>query len=327
MDLQRQLRHRLAAIAFGPGELSQFCNLGLRDPQANIKVWLVGMGAPLDVTRRNVLAATRPLVLGIGLEDCKDLSTISRSRLGLEFREEGSAQTLLGKISLEFVETLRLDGTELLCLFRTHGAANYCRPRSLLWRRYLHFAYRQWRNEQRPNPPEIRMVASELHALFVFYICPRPVVLVSVVEREAGNIFPMDLIGQIGRHKYSIALHTTSRVLPLIERSRRLALSNVPVEKIALAYRLGKNHHATSIEWASLPFSLTTSSAFILPVPEFALRIRELEVMESRAMGSHVFFICLLANEYSVADGLQFFQAHGLYEEWGKQAIPVPSIR
>jgi hypothetical protein len=30
--------------------------------------------------------------------------------------------------------------------------------------------------------------------------------------------------------------------------------------------------------------------------------------------------------DYSLTDGLQFFQAHGLYEEWRKQAIAPPAI-
>jgi flavin reductase (DIM6/NTAB) family NADH-FMN oxidoreductase RutF len=324
MSLQKRLRRRLAALAFGPQELPQFCNLGLRDPQVEVKVWLVGMGGPRDVTGRNVLAATRPLVVGIGLEDSVDLKAISKSQLVLEFREGNAAQALLGKIGLTLTDSLRLEGGELLCLFRTHNPVNYCRSKSDVWRRYLHVAYAQWRNERGPHPPDIRMVASELHALFVFYVCPRPVVLVSVVDGEAGSIFPMDLIGPIGRRHFSIALHTTSKALPLIERSGRIALSSVPVEKMTLAYQLGKNHGKASVDWASLPFSMTTSPNLGLPIPEFSLRVREMEVAEFRPMASHAFFICRMVKEYSVADGLQFFQAHGFYEEWRKQAIPSP---
>jgi flavin reductase (DIM6/NTAB) family NADH-FMN oxidoreductase RutF len=326
MNLRKQLRRGLAALAFGPRELSQFCALGLPEPQRDIKVWLVGMGSPRDITARNVLAATRPLVVGIGLEDDGNRSAISQNRLRLEFREGGGAQALLGKVGLEFVDAFGLEGEESLRLFRTRRPANYCRPRSLLWRRYLDFAYAGWRKQRGPNPPEIRMVASELHALFVFYICPRPVVLVSVMDGDAGNIFPMDLIGQIGRRHFSLALHTTTKAVALIERTRRIALSGIPVEKMPLAYQLGRNHHKASVEWTSLPFSLTRSAAFGLPVPGFSLRVRELEVVKSRNMGSHTFFVCKLVEEHTIADGPQFFQAHGLYEEWRRQAIPLPAI-
>lgn len=319
----KQFRRGLAALAFGPRELSQFCALGLPEPQRDIKVWLVGMGSPRDITGRNVLAATRPLVVGIGLEDVGNRGSISQHRVGLEFREGRGAQALLGKISLGFIDAVRLEGTERLCLFRTRHPVNYCQPRILLWRRYLDFAYAGWRQQRGPNPPEIPMRASDLYALFVFYICPRPVVLVSVVDGDAGNIFPMDLIGQIGERHFSLALHT--KAVPFIERSRRVALSSVPLEAMPLAYQLGRNHRKASVEWASLPFPLTQSTAFGLPVPAFSPRVRELEVVQSRDMGSHRLFICTVVKEDPIPDGPQFFQAHGLYEEWRRQAIALPA--
>jgi hypothetical protein len=113
--------------------------------------------------------------------------------------------------------------------------------------------------------------------------------------------------------------------VPLIERSRRVALSSVPVEAIPLAYQLGRNHRKASVDWASLPFSLTKSAAFGLPVPTFSPRVRELEVVQSRNMGSHRLFICKLVAEHGIADGLQFFQAHAFYEEWRRQAIALPA--
>jgi flavin reductase (DIM6/NTAB) family NADH-FMN oxidoreductase RutF len=323
MNLGERLRHSIAAVAFGPREFSQFCNLGLKDPQGEIKVWLTGMGAPRDVTRRNVVAAARPLLIGVGLDDLGNPALLSRNDLTLEFRDGNFGQTLLGTTGLKFIDALELEKGERLCLFRTHSPANYCCSKTLLWRRYLDFAYQQWRNERGPAAPEIRMIASELHALFVFYICPRPVVLVSVVDGESGNLFPMDLIGPIGRHHFSLALHASSKGLPLIEHSRRIALSSVPVEKMPLAHRLGKNHNKERIDWASLPFTLTASSTFALPVPAFSLRVREMEVVTVRNLTSHTLFICKVVDEHCCAEGLQFFQAHGFYEGWRKRAIPA----
>lgn len=313
----RQLRRGLAALAFGPRTLSQFCALGLAEPQRDIEVRLVGMGAPRDVTARNVLAATRPLIVGIALDETPP------RRLDLEFREARSGQALLGKLGLECVDAVGLEDKQRLCLFRTRHPANYCRPRSVLWRRYLDFWYAEWRKQRGPNPPDIQMVASELFALLIFYICPRPVVLVSVADGDTGNMFPMDLIGQIGPRHFSLALHTTAKSVPLIERTRRVALSSVPVEAMRWAFQLGKNHHKASVDWASLPFSLTTSPAFGLPVPTFSRRVRELEVVQSRDMGSHRMFICTVAQDSPVTDGPQFFQAHGLYDAWRAQALNV----
>lgn len=321
MNLRRRIRRRLASLAFGPRELCQFCNLGLKDPQCDIKVWLVGTKGARDVTARNVLAATRPLSIGIGLEDDEDFRKPPSNQVSLEFRSAQPPETLLGKMSLTFDDSIPLEEGGVLCLFKTRHPANYCQARTLVWKRYLNFSYAQWKNERGPNPPKVRMVASELHSLFVFYICPRPVVLVSVVDGEAGNIFPMDLVGPIGYGQFSIALHAASKPLPLIERSGRIALSSVPVAKVSLAYQMGQNHNKASVCWSSVPFSLIGSPSFCLPIPEFALRVRELQLVDVRPMGSHVLIICRVVADNALADGLQFFQAHGFYDEWRKQAI------
>ncbi len=321
MNLRRRIRRRLASLAFGPQELCQFCNLGLKDPQCDIKVWLVGTKGARDVTARNVLAATRPLSIGIGLENDEDFRELSSNQVFLEFRSAHPPETLLGKVNLTFTGSIPLEGDGALCLFNARHPSNYCQARTLVWKRYLNFSYAQWKNERGPSPPKVRMVGSELHSLFVFYICPRPVVLVSVADGQAGNIFPMDLVGPIGHQQFSLALHATSKGLPLIERSGRIALSSVPVAKMSLAYQMGQNHNKASICWSSVPFPLIASPRLCLPIPEFALRVRELQLVDVRPTGSHVLIICRVVTDHAFVDGLQFFQAHGFYDEWRKQAI------
>jgi hypothetical protein len=242
-------------------------NLGLRDPQAEIRICLSGWGPPQDVTYRNVIAGTRPLMIGFGLGDQADSVAVPKTPLSLKFSETGDSSRLLGEITLKFVDAIAM-GREWLCLFLAAHASNYCLPKNLLWRRYLQFAHSQWRNPRKQSTPEVRTPGRELHALFVFYICPRPVVLVTVVAGDVGNIFPMDLVGPVGSQHFTLALHSTSRALPLIESSRRVALSSVPVEQTQVAYNLGKNHKRPFVDSSSVPFGLTASPAFALPVPK-----------------------------------------------------------
>jgi flavin reductase (DIM6/NTAB) family NADH-FMN oxidoreductase RutF len=321
MDVVKQFRTSIKRVIFGPANIPHFCNLGLRDPQAEIQICLYGWGPPRDVTYRNVIAGTRPLIIGIGIGDELDSVSAPKTPLLLKFSESGDSSRLLGEISLKFVDAIAM-GREWLCLFLAVHASNYCLPRNLLWRRYLQFAYSQWRNPRRQSTPEIRTPERELHALFVFYICPRPVVLVSVVAGDVGNIFPMDLVGPVGSQHFTLALHSTSRALPLIESSRRVALSSVPVGQTQVAYNLGKNHKRLFVDWSSVPFGLTASPAFALPVPKFSLRIREMEVERVRPLGSHTLLISRVVEDHCWAEGLQFFQAHGFYEEWRQQAVP-----
>ena len=178
---------------------------------------------------------------GSGLKTIPDASAIQSASLFLDFSDCSGDHSVLGEIQLSYAQTIRIDD-RVLCLFKASNSINRCMPRNVVWRRYLDFARQQRRVAKGPSPPETRMVIREFFALSTFYICPRPVVLVSVVDGNASNLFPMDLIGPIGGQHFSLALHDTSTAVPLIEQSRRVALSSVPAEQISIAYALGQNH-------------------------------------------------------------------------------------
>src|SRR6202453_1614180 len=247
----RRTRTALRQLVFGP-PIPQFCTVGLKDPQSEVRVWLRGLGAPLDVTDSNVIAAARPFTVGIGLKHIPDEATIKHAPLFLGFSDRYGDTRLLGEIQLSYAETINI-GDGVLCLFRASRSTNRCLPRNVVWRRYLDFARQQRRVAKGPTPPETQMIIREFFALSTFYICPRPVVLVSVVDGNAGNIFPMDLIGPVGGQHFTLALHGTSTAVSLMERSRRVALSGVPAEQASIAYALGQNHKKTDFRWNQIP--------------------------------------------------------------------------
>ncbi len=317
----RRARTALRQFVFGP-PIPQFCTVGLKFPQSEVRVWLRGLGEPLDVTDSNVIVAARPFTVGIGLEHIPDGAAIKRAPLFLGFSDRSGDTRLLGEIELSYADTIRI-GDRALCLLRGSRSTNRCLPRSVVWRRYLDFARQQRRVDKGPTPPETQMIIRELFALSTFYICPRPVVLVSVVDGNAGNIFPMDLIGPIGGQHFTLALHRTSTAVSLMERSRRVALSGVPVEQISIAYALGQNHKKTDFHWNQLSFDFTTSPAFGVPIPEFALSVKEMEIEEVRAMGSHKLFICRAAGNHLRSHGLQLSFVQGFYHARRQQTQPL----
>ena len=177
------------------------------------------------------------------------------------------------------------------------------------------WAYHRWRTKNRDDPDH-RLSTREVHAMFAFYICPRPVFLVSVADGDKSNIFPMDLLGVIGADRFSLAFKCTSSAVPLLQRSRRAALASVPIEQTALVYRLGLNHRKADFDWAEVPFGALASPVFGLPVPDFSLRVRDMEVSEIRELGSHQFFICRIVEDQRLADGEEFFESHSFYQAW-----------
>jgi flavin reductase (DIM6/NTAB) family NADH-FMN oxidoreductase RutF len=148
----------------------------------------------------------------------------------------------------------------------------------------------------------------------VFFICPRPVVLVSVMHGDAGNIFPMNLFGGIGDGYFAFALNSMRNAAPLVERAGRVALSSIPFEHAGTARQLGKNHRQEFVNWDELPFRTTRSTALGLPIPEFALRVREVEIEAVRQLGSHTLFFARVIRDVRLRDDLQFCMIHGIYQ-------------
>lgn len=316
-------REIIKRLLLGPDIFPYQCTVGLRVPQSEISVWLHGIDAPRDVTSVNVIAGTCPLVIGIGSDNKESRPLATYERPVLEFRERNAANGTLGTISLIWLDTLSV-GSAQLHLFRTSHSANYCLPKPRQWVRHLYHRYRHSRSGSRPTALDAQISQRERRCLFTFYICPRPVALVSAMDNGAGNIFPVDLIGDFADGHFSLALRNTSAAASLMESSGKIALSDIPMQQMKLAYELGKNHNKTSVDLQYTGFSTRASPSFNLPVPHFSVRVREMRIEQVRNVGSHKLFLARIIADHRWSDGLQPHFIHGFYQSWRQQArIPA----
>jgi flavin reductase (DIM6/NTAB) family NADH-FMN oxidoreductase RutF len=320
----RRSREIIKRIGLGPDVFPYQCTVGLRVPQSEISVWLDGIETPRDVTSINVIAGTRPLVIGIGSDTKESRPFATHQRPVLVLREQNAGHQTLGKISLNWVDTLSV-GPAHLHLFRASHSSNYCLPKPRQWVRHLYHRYQQSRSGSRPTALDAKMPHRELECLFTFYICPRPVALVSAMDHGAGNIFPMDLIGDFADGYFSLALRNTSAAASLLESSGKFALSDIPMQHIKLACELGKNHNQTSVDLRHTGFSTRTSPSFALPVPQFSLRVREMQIETMRNVGSHKLFLARIIADQRFSDDLQPHFIHGFYQSWRQQAA-TPAV-
>lgn len=303
------MRKAIKRFALGNWNLPAQCTLGLPDPQPEVSVWLHGAGAPRDVTHNHVLACAAPFRIGI----CLDRDALNGNpRLALLFRERNANQQLLGEIALRPVDALPA-GERRLQLFEVRSCKNYCLPRPRLWALYLFQEYLRWRGR---TDPEVPISRRGEHAMIVFFMCPRPVVLVSVMHGETGNLFPMNLMGPLGNGYFAFSLNSSRQAAPLVERAGRVALSNFSDEQFPVARLLGKNHRREFVEWNKLPFETKKSLALGLPVPCFAMRTRELEIETVRKLGSHTLFVAHIIGEELWTQQAQCFMIHGIYKTW-----------
>jgi flavin reductase (DIM6/NTAB) family NADH-FMN oxidoreductase RutF len=290
--------------------------VALQDPQSLVDVSLEQAGARLDVTHNNVVAALRPFTIGVML-DANDHRGWDHEPSRLCIHERGGSRRLLGVIYLRPVRVLPLP-KHRFCLFETTGCQNHCVSTFGL---YLHYLRERWRaaERHRRNPHNFEMTQADVRCSWAFYICPRPVVLVSVENQEGGNIFPMDLMGPTDSPWFSMALRRTSPAVALMQGSKRMALSSAPFAWKSIAYDLGKHHQKTTIEWDSLPFKTVRSPLFGLRVPEAAIRVREINVHEFHEVGSHMLFIASVLGDVpspSWSNTNQLFHAFSSYRQY-----------
>jgi hypothetical protein len=312
MSIVRQFLRTLKKVALGDTFLPQEFTIGLAEPQTEISVWLDGAGAPRDVTGCFTTANTAPLKICIALGEGGKLDENGRRNAVLKFRERGGQQRLLGEIRLRFDADISAGGSEF-ALFRVRGSTNYCLPRVRLWAHYLLHAYAQWR---RNDPADLRMTLLEQRATTVAFIRPHPLCLVSVGDQTSGNIFPMNIMGDLGNGYFGFALRERRSASHLVERAGRMALSGVPLSRCSLPFRLAPNHKKESIDWKQLPFETNASATFGIPVPIFATRVREMRVEKVHQIGSHRFFIARIVSDEMHAAELQAYVVHGFYQFW-----------
>jgi len=303
------------------GALPQWSAVALRQPQEAVDIRMRGSRGEVDVTRRAVVAALRPLTLGIGLDDSARAALGDCSAPVLRFIDVDSRQTV-GRLQL-----LRAHDSSTraapITLFEVGGAAQHCtewpyRP----WNRYLQ--NRAIRNHRRPD--SFSLSPEVVQQLMIFYICPRQVVLVSAAQGQHRNLFPMDLIGPVAPDRFTLALRNTSQSVPAMKVARRVVLSDVAAADCNLAYRLGVHHRDSLPDWQSLPCPVARSTEFSLPFPQSALRVRELEILDHETIGSHTFFVGRIAAEQPLMDADQLHQTSGLYQHFRmRHGRPFPA--
>jgi flavin reductase (DIM6/NTAB) family NADH-FMN oxidoreductase RutF len=316
MSMINSSRRAIKKFVFGDTLLTQEFTSGFVGRQGEISVWLHGMGAPRDVTNRHSIACAGPFVLCVAFEEGRIPSEKELKNLSLKFCEHNGQRRVLGEIGLNPVTDISPVSPELF-FFQARSSANYCLPMLRLWCHYLHQAYSRW---GQVDTSGMKMSFLDQRAMFVSFIRPHPVSLVSIEDEAGGNIFPMNLMGELGNNRFAFGLRDQRMASHLVERTGRIALSSVSLGRAGVVYKLAANHSKQSIEWDQLPFVTRPSSAFHIPVPAFALRVREMEIESIRKIGSHTFFVARVICEEIVTEDEELHTVHGFYEAWRLKA-------
>jgi len=288
--------------------LPQTVPICLRNPQSEVDVFLDLDGRRIDVTERAVVVSLSPFKVGIGLSAEADPGGAG-GRTWLHFvdcrsRCEVAALELSSDSVLAFNPNLRF------VIFDVRDGRHQC----FGWPRRVWNTRLQDRAFRRKSRDTLNMTAAGVQHTMLFYVCPRPVVLVTVADETHSNLFPMDLIGPVSDDCFTLALRSTSPSIQTMKASRRVAISDMPAPFKQTIYALGAHHQKPNIDWGHLPFGVRRTPSFALSVPEDALRVRELEIFEHHSIGSHTLFATRIATDERYRDGGQLFHASGNYQ-------------
>ena len=287
--------------------LPQWSPVAVASPQSVVTATLHGDGQSTDATADHTVASLKPLTIATGFD--------AGQRAALEYRDRATG-TLLGILQLTRADPIAPAGASVAFYHVVTGEHRCLGWPWRLWNTWLqNHAIRKTRSSHHSL-----MEIDAVQQLMIAYLCPRPVVLVSVAAAGHSNIFPMDLIGPLERlGLFSLALRSTNVSVPVMCEARRVALSGMPATMKDVVYKLAEHHKQPLQTWDAVPFPHRPSRTYGIPVVAAALRIQELAIEHSQEIGSHVFFLCRIVSDESPAQGNQLHHTAGFHQAWRRR--------
>ena len=302
----------LATTLPGLRPLDLWSAIGLDDPQQSLVDVTFDNGEQRrDVTLNQVVLSLAPLLIAIG-----DVEAAPGQPAVLHFHDRMRGVEL-GSLDLLASGNIEASGKRLRS-FSVEGSRHACLPAPLrAWQRWLHA------RRKSDDRSSFSMTPAAVQDLLVFYICPRPVMLVSVAHGEHENLFPMDLVGSIAG-LFTLALRNSSPSVATMTRARRAVLADVPLTEKSLAYTLGAHHRVPKIDWSNVPCETVRSTNYGLRVPAKSPRVRELEILDTHERGSHTVFVCRIVSEELRTPAPRLFHTSGIHQAWRQRRGSPP---
>lgn len=144
-----------------------------------------------------------------------------------------------------------------------------------------------WRLFKKNRPGNVSLPGNLVEQVRVAYAVPRVISVASVMENGLINLFPNDLHGQLGTTLYANSLRIGGVATQQVERIRKLVLSEMDIRSYREVYSLGKNHMSELKDPSAFKLAPGRSKLFQWPLPEGAIRYRELLLIDSIDIGIH----------------------------------------
>lgn len=261
-------------ILFGDTPVSEYKTITVLETDVQENVFLQAGKNRINISGRQWPVCLEPMVFAVWLNNKEEISAVARGdRRKIYFNDHKNKTVAVG--DLELTSTIEeKDGALFLFTLKKSRIyhLNFIKTR-LIFSRYY----------KKPQ-----QTFSQLKALASAFSYPRKVRMVSFKDSGQFNIFPMDLVGDIsGNNRFVFGLRHSNTSLPRIIATKKLVISEIPFTSKDTIYWLGK-HHSNPLSPGSMPFGLLSSRHFGFPVPEWASSYKEISLLKTINLGSHM---------------------------------------
>jgi hypothetical protein len=269
------MKRFLRNLLFGEIPVTEYSTITVKEGILE-RVYLESGESRIDISNTHWLLCLDPVVFGIWFaKEGKGYPIDVNQPYRMNFCDSAENAETVAVLKLDYFNKIEEDDGTLLLLKLTKASIHH----TSLFRTKLIF----YRYYKKPEQDFYR-----LKSYSAAYSYPRKVRLISFREGDWFNIFPMDLVGDIpGSKRYVFGLRHSNVTLARIIETKKMAVSEIPYEYKEVIYKLGK-HHREPLSGTELPFGLIRSELFNFPIPEWASSYKEINIVKTMNLGSHM---------------------------------------
>ena len=299
----------------------EYCCLELEQLDSPLKVILTTRDKSVgkDVTTSHVFLGYKPLIIGLITNDKMWLQnddgvclsfvhgTYKADTIWKEFPSDSAA---VARVMLKKIQSREFDSL-LIYLFEASFAEH-----KLIGK--FHQAVNNLRERFRIRSKDnVGLPGNLYEQVRIAYSIPRKISIITVGDVPLINMFPTDLHGPLGNSHYASSLRIGGNANAQVESLKRVVLSEVNASSYLEVYSMGKNHMMDLQHESRFMLHPRRSRIFNLPLPEWALRYREMMHIESFDHGIHrIHFYQVLHSEELENSGPTLAHIQQYYAQW-----------
>ena len=274
-----------------------------------------------DVTASHLFLGYKPVIIGLLAQDTDESFLSDHSEFCLTLVQDAfksntkwknfpTDRAAVATMMLKKIQQRDFDGKRIY-LFEGDQAKHRFLGRS-------HQLVNNVREKMKIRPKDnVGLPGNLFDQVRIAYSIPRKISVMTVSDDTLVNMFPTDLHGFIGNGYYAGSLRIGGNANAQVESLRRVVISDVDASSYLEVYSMGRNHMMDLQNEPRFMLHHRRSRVFNFPLPEWALRYREMIHIGSHDHGIHrIHFYRIVHSEVLANAGPTLGHIHQYYAQW-----------